>query len=360
MKTNVKDKNSDLISVLTESFGRKMNLARIKLMAYFIISLCKVQTVNFKKIAIAFDTLAQANSSLRRIQRFIANYNLNSDSIAQFIFHLLPEKENLRLTLDRTNWKYGKVNINIFMLGIVYQGLAFPLLFSTLDKRGNSNSKERISLINRFITLFGKDCIACIIADREFVGKDWVDYLNAKEIPYYIRIRKNFKVFLVQKQKYVKAFWLFNTYQINQFVIYPKLVSINGQLVYLSGAKLVKGDYLILISFNKVEKSEEIYKQRWQIETCFKAIKSSGFHMEDTHLQDRNRIEKLLLLVMIAFVWAYKIGIFLDQNIKAIKIKKHTRREISLFKYGLEYIAQVFLNAKRIDTINIYTFLSCT
>jgi len=52
MKTNVKDKNSDLISVLTESFGRKMNLARIKLMAYFIISLCKVQTVNFKKLAI--------------------------------------------------------------------------------------------------------------------------------------------------------------------------------------------------------------------------------------------------------------------------------------------------------------------
>ena len=138
------------------------------------------------------------------------------------------------------------------------------------------------------------------------------------------------------------------------------MVSINGQLSYISGAKLLKNDYLILISFHKVEKSEEIYKQRWQIETCFKAIKSTGFHIEDTHLQDRNRIEKLLLLVMIAFVWAYKIGMFLDQNIKAIKIRKHARREISLFKYGLEYIAQVLLNAKRIDSINIYTFLSCS
>jgi hypothetical protein len=122
MKTNVGYKNSDLTSVLSESLGKKMNLTRIKLLAYFIISLCKVQTVNFKKLAIVFDTLAQASSSLRRIQQFIATYSLNSDLIAQFIFHVLPKKENLRLTIDRTNWKYGSINSNIFMLGVVYQG----------------------------------------------------------------------------------------------------------------------------------------------------------------------------------------------------------------------------------------------
>jgi hypothetical protein len=41
-----------------------------------------------------------------------------------------------------------------------------------LDKRGNSNSKERIDLINRFIGLFGKQVIQSVAADREFVGKD--------------------------------------------------------------------------------------------------------------------------------------------------------------------------------------------
>jgi len=205
-----------------------------------------------------------------------------------------------------------------------------------------------------------KDCIACILADREFIGQEWVAYLNQEEIPYYIRIRKNFKVFLIQKQKYVKAFWLFNAYKVNQFIIYPKLVVIHGQLVYLSGTKLTKGEYLILISFHKVEKSAAIYKLRWQIETCFKGLKTSGFNMQDTHLQDRERIEKLLLLVIIAFVWAYKIGIFLHKKIKAIKIKKHGRKAISLFKYGLEYIAEVLLNTKKVNAIKIFTFLSCT
>ena len=39
-----------------------------------------------------------------------------------------------------------------------------------LDKRGNSNSKERIELVNRFIRLFGKEVIESIVADREFLG----------------------------------------------------------------------------------------------------------------------------------------------------------------------------------------------
>ena len=45
------------------------------------------------------------------------------------------------------------------MLGVVYKGVAFPLLFTMLNKRGNSNSQERIDLVNRFIKLFGKDII---------------------------------------------------------------------------------------------------------------------------------------------------------------------------------------------------------
>lgn len=47
------------------------------------------------------------------------------------------------------------------------------------------------------------------------------------------------------------------------------------------------------------------------------------FNIEDTHLQKIDRIEKLVILVMIAFVWCYKIGDYID-SIKPIKIKKHS------------------------------------
>ena len=71
------------------------------------------------------------------------------------------------------------------MLGVVYKGVAFPLLFTMLNKRGNSNSQERINLVNRFIRLFGKDVIKSIVADREFVGDSWLDFLNRNGLNYY-------------------------------------------------------------------------------------------------------------------------------------------------------------------------------
>lgn len=362
-KTNTSAKSNELNSVLSSHFQGKINLARLKLISHFIIALCKVQTVTFEKLANAFESSADSKSSLRRIQRFIAAYTLDADIIARFIFNLLPKKDKLILSIDRTNWKFGQTNINIFMLGIVYKGVAFPLLFTMLDKRGNSNSKERIDLVNRFIRLFGKDAIQSIVADREFIGDSWLEFLNRNEIKYYIRVRNNFKVELPHKNKTIKAWHLFNAYRVNEFVYYSKIVRINGQLCYLSGCKLQtkngKQDFLIIVSFKKPDKAMEYYKDRWQIEMCFKAMKSSGFDIENTHLQDIKRIEKLILLVMMAFVWCYKVGIYLNQ-INPIKVKKHGRMAKSIFKYGLDYIAAVLLNPVNQNNMNLTKFLSCT
>lgn len=362
-KTNASAKSTELNSVLSSHFQGKINLARIKLISHFIIALCKVQTVTFEKLANAFETSVDNKSSLRRIQRFIADYTLDSDLIARLIFGLLPNKEGLILSIDRTNWKFGQTNINIFMLGVVYKGVAFPLLFTMLDKRGNSSSRERIDLVNRFIRLFGKDIIKCIVADREFVGDSWLEFLNRNEIKYYIRIRNNFKVELPHKNKTIKAWHLFNAYKVNEFVYYPKIVRINEQLCYLSGCKLQpkngKQDFLIIVCFKAPDKAMNQYKERWQIEMCFKAMKSSGFDIENTHLQDIKRIEKLVLMVMIAFVWCYKVGIYLHE-IYPIPIKKHGRMAKSIFKYGLNYISSVLLNPVNQNNIKLSKFLSCT
>jgi transposase len=246
------------------------------------------------------------------------------------------------------------------MLGVSYQGVAFPLLFSMLAKRGNSNSEERIELINRYISLFGKQTIECIVADREFVGEKWLAFLNENSLRYYIRIRNNFKVYIPDKNEYIKVCWLFSALKVNEFKSYSKIVQINGQLCYLSGSKLAGNDYLILVAFNKPDKACEYYKQRWQIEMTFKAMKSSGFDIEKTHLNDIDRVEKLIMLVMIAFVWCYKIGLHLHENNKAIKIKSHGRKAKTIFKHGLDFLNRLFLNANNQTNINVFVFLSCT
>ena len=131
------DKVNQIVPIMQEHLGPVMNLARIKLLAFALHALCVVQTVSLHKIASAMPTSVERDSNLRRVQRFLAGYALNL--VSKVIFALLPAKTLLVLYLDRTYWKFGKVNINILMLGVTYRGVAFPLLFTMPDKRGNSN-----------------------------------------------------------------------------------------------------------------------------------------------------------------------------------------------------------------------------
>jgi len=358
----VECKSSKLISILNENLKGKMNKARITFFGLFICALCKVQTVCYKKLADAFETSAKSDSALRRIQRFMAEYNLASDIIARLIFGLLPRKERYRLAMDRTNWKFGETNINVLTLAVIHDGVAFPLLISMLDKRGNSDTKERIEIIDRYTRLFGQETIDCLTADREFVGEKWIEHLNLNFIQYFIRIRENFNV--TRHSKTIKASWLFSDLKVGEARSLPHIYSVNGQHCYLSGSKIKnsegKVELQIIISFSFTPDAIAIYKQRWQIETAFRAMKSSGFNIEDTHLSDLYRIEKLFSLVMVAFAWAYVVGIYVNDNIKPIRIKNDGKRTKSLFKYGLETIANYLNNPLAICNFNIFEFLSCT
>ena len=103
-----------------------------------------------------------------------------------------------------------------------------------------------------------------------------------------------------------------------------------------------------------------VYKERWTIDTILMGLKSSDFNIEDTHMLHINRIEQLFGVVIIAYTWAYLVGIAANLKVKAIRILNNGRHAISLVKYGLNFIADTLLNPFRPTKINVFDFLSCT
>jgi hypothetical protein len=335
--------------------------SRITLLVSLITAIIKVQTVRFERLAEAMDSDAQVLSRLRRIQRFFALFKIEIDLVSKFLFANLPKKTDLSISMDRTNWKFGNKDINIFMLSVNYLGMAFPLLWQMLDKQGNSNCKERITLIDRFIKLFGKDCIKELLADREFIGDKWFKYLETSRIPSHIRIKSN--LWLKKHDgKSIKVGWLAQSLKVGEVYHHPTLVYLGNSLVYITIKRLEKGEYLVIASYNNQGQSVDCYKKRWQIETMFKAFKTNAYNMEDTHLKDDERINKLLVIISIAFFWAYKAGVQKDET-KPIKIKKHGRKAYSFFKYGLSALRDLLLNGKSREKSQLKSFLkilSCT
>ena len=93
------------------------------------------------------------------------------------------------LILDRTNWKFGKQDINFLVLAAKVGPVTFPLFFSLLDHQGCSDFGQRQALLEKFRKTFGFQFIRSFAADREFIGKEWIQYLCDHDIPFLSALR---------------------------------------------------------------------------------------------------------------------------------------------------------------------------
>lgn len=320
------------------------NKARMDCFVGMLISLLKIRSVNLTELATAFPSDAKKESRYRRIQRFIDGHFMSFDNVAWFIMYLFEFVENdYYLTLDRTNWKWGSKNINILMLAIAYKGTAIPVYWILLDKRGNSNTRERIALMKRFIKQFGKEHIRGVLADREFIGEEWLKWLDNEGIHFDVRIKKDAKVPNSQGIE-VQVKNLFRFLKPGEKLTLPDARSMTGLKVYLSGLRLQDGELLIVATNWPGDNAIEVYKERWQIETLFSCLKGRGFNLEDTHITSRLRIKRLLVVPVIAYCWAHRTGEWQHENVKAIKVKKHQRLTKSIFRAGLDYLRDTLFN----------------
>jgi len=333
------------IAKLTKIFNSELgwNKARATLLSCFIVALLKIRTVCLTKIAVAMPGIAKTDSKYKRLQRFFSGFNFSMDDIAKLIVRFLPIRdEKWYLSMDRTNWKLGKLNINPLVLGIVHLGVAFPIIWTTFSKRGNSSMNERIEFIERFIKIFSVDKIKCLFGDREFIGGKWFAFLLEKGIHFIMRIKENFQI-TNTRGIFVPAKTLFRGLKIGEYKVLKGKRIVNGQSVYVVGMLLPSGEYLILATDKNPETALEDYKKRWGIETLFQCLKGRGFNFEDTHMTFPDRIDKLIALLSIAFSWCHATGEWCASQ-KPIEIKKHGRKAVSLFRLGLDHIARILHN----------------
>ena len=110
----------------------------------FPVALFRVETVNLNKLASFFANRAQSASSHKRLTRFFRGFAVDFDAIARAVVSWSQILQPWTLSLDCTNWSFGTVHFNILMLGIVHEGATFPLLWTTLDKRGDNSRDERM------------------------------------------------------------------------------------------------------------------------------------------------------------------------------------------------------------------------
>jgi len=290
----------------------------------------------------------QPSSNYQRMYRFFRAHCFSSLwlDILSFVFTLLNLKID-HLALDGTSWKHGDRYIHLLMLCVIYKGVAIPIYWVDLAKKGVSKQSDRIRLFKRAMRRFdlsGK----CVLADREYIGVEWLGFLVSNDIKFNIRLRhKTYKQEVDQAagksyralEKQLRA-----STKANKVV--QKCFEINGMrlkiLMVKNISKTDKDDIIYLITNQLGADAYRIaqdYFLRWKIELCFKHLKSSGFQLTKLNLACKFRAQLLLAIMVLAYTLAVVEGI---KHLKRIPMKSFANgiktKAVAIFREGIDSI----------------------
>jgi hypothetical protein len=344
----MKDFLTSKVIKLMSSFAIVKHLSRQKCATALVLSLIRTRQVQFQELALVFNDQVKEDSNERRIQAFFKEAYLDEDQLV-FVLSLFLVFGKVDLCLDRTEWDFGKCQINLLVLSAYCQGVGLPLYVEFLDNHsGNSACKDRVEMLQKVISLLGKKRIGSVIADREFIGKDWIEYLLKEGLAFFLRVPKHY-LFRVNGRELKAENLLQSRSECRLDNI--SVLGITGLSVGMKKIKDKQGKefYLIVLTNTFAYQAVRSYKRRWSIEVMFQDFKSQGFNLESSHLKQAYKIKKLVYLVSLAYAFCLHVGLYYEKYIAPITKKKHGYRSKSLFRTGLDRLRSMFQRKKPDD-----------
>jgi hypothetical protein len=130
----------------------------------------KSRSVLFSELALHIDSSNKIASVEHSVQDYFQKVDFNYSQLAQLLLSFMPHPKVV-FSIDRTEWDFGKTQINILCAVASIGKIGVSLCFELLDNSsGNSNSGHRIELLTWLSKLIGKERIALLVMDREFIG----------------------------------------------------------------------------------------------------------------------------------------------------------------------------------------------
>lgn len=263
----------------------------------------------------------------QRLRRFV-QFDVPDGLFTRFVLGVLPPDE-LWLILDRTSWKLGQQDVNILLLSATWKSFSFPLLWTLLPHGGASAQRDRQALLERFLAFRGERQIAGVLADREFVGREWFKFLDQHHLQPCIRLRADSKL------NGVPVWACFRKLRVGEVRVWHRAAPVYGVRLRVLATRNAAGEMLYLAYRGWSGKNLARYALRWQTENLHAALKTRGFNLEDTGLTKAERVSTLLIAVSLAFVWACLTGEF-EAARQSVRRKNHGYNEISVFRLGLD------------------------
>lgn len=317
----------------------RLGKSRLETLCLMVVGMLGARTVNLGHIATARGGTALPASTCRRLQRFFQHVRLDPDWAVPMLTAMLGTDRWI-LALDRTNWKIGRTDVNFLVLAAVTRRFRVPLLWVPLPHGGNSATGDRIALMRRYLARFEVSTIRILLADREFIGTEWLKFLNDNNIPFAIRIRENLRVTDEAGHELTLYARLRRARRTRTFTARMGTsdeVDRAGAPLLTIAAKRLAGEWLIIVTNQPARTGLDAYRKRWAIECLFGDAKTRGLDLEDTRLTCPRKLDLLMAIVALTLARAGRAAVTLLGN-RAPARKAHGCLSRSWFRTGFDHL----------------------
>lgn len=296
-----------------------------------IEALIQAQSTCHRFLGTFLPSEASPEARKKRIQRCFQDEQLTGEVFLGVPLPLLPSRK-LVLTLDRTNWAHGAQPLNLLVLGVVLHRFTLPLVWQAIPHRGSSDTATRERLVAQLLRDLPATRWKVLVADREFIGQHWFQFLRRRRIKRCVRVKGSARVDGDRLDE------VYATLPAGRMVAMTEKEVIYGCRMQIVVVRSPDGDLMCLATDLHVLDAVSTYRLCWSIECTFSSMKSRGFDLERTGMTQKERLERLFGLVTLAWVWCLRVGV--DGALtRPVQVKSHGRKALSVVTAGWEHLA---------------------
>jgi hypothetical protein len=319
-------------------------LKTIAALSYAILAAKEVQ---LPQVALKIPWENEVVNLVQRLERLLKNPRFDEHQLyAPLAKDILTQQETgtLRLVIDRTD-------INdlhwLLVVSLVFKGRTVPLAWNILGYKGASSYREQKALLERIAEWIPQECHVILLADREFDSKAMMSFCLEEGWSFCFRLRNDRRLHLPDGSRFQPKSLKLLPGQ-SRYFREISLKGLEGESLSLSCRLEGKEAWYIISNLPAGARVLSYYAERFCTEETFRDWKTSGFHLESTHLVVPERVSRLLFCLCVAHLWCLWWGARALRSGKRGELERRKQRCLSVFQIGLRLLTRYIVLGKRL------------
>jgi hypothetical protein len=326
-----------------------LNSWQVANVALFSLGVIQAESSRQRQIAQKVICGERVESAARRLRRFIANERVSLEKVFEdltgWIVDELPTN-TVYLLVDET--KLGD-RLGVLVVGVAWEGRCIPLAWRCYIANSAADYPEegQVKVIEKLLACVKRgmpaDRKVVVMADRGIgTSPDLCRAVEALGLLYLFRVTSWSKVCTEVGEFTIAAM----VSEGESWAASGKIFKKNGRIPAQARAIWSEGydEPWALVTNDDSLTGFEYAWRNWQ-EQSFRDLKSHGWQWASSCTQLPGHMERLMLLLVLAYAWVLALGSYAVQLGRAKPLQRHSdgqlRRYWSLFKEGLQLFVEV-------------------